>query len=390
MRTPFAIRFLILFWIAVGVRAQSSKQAPRFALEMIPGEGKPASNFLLARTGNKQTNTFNTNTFNTNTLFPLPAEDALSSVRDLPCALVLEYKEEGDAVSLVAFLEYSCQGTQQDAESVKHPRERLASYSLRLGQSVTLEEMRPFGVQPYTITLVSATVAPSSIPTISKVPSLALQVTGEDRGFYLVKIDNLSPLAVMGLILTRSSAKERARLEVFDPSEPVITPRTSHHFPLGNKPLSCPSPDTGVSNPEPVACPIVLVAAVFADGSHGGDAQIAARLEAARVTLAGPDRELEELVKKVTEDPTLSDEQKMERLREEIEKLPGDSGQGALDQLRSRYPELSDDQWASVKLFLSKRVQTERQQLLDHLAKDGLSSRDATNAPYQSEWMLHW
>jgi hypothetical protein len=250
--------------------------------------------------------------------------------------------------------------------------------------------MRPFGVQPYTITLVSAVVAPSTVPTINKVPSLALQVTSEDRGFYLVKIDNLSPLAVMGLVLTRSSAKERTGLEVYDNTDPVIAPRTSHHFPLKNKPLSCPSPDSKVSNPEPVVCPVVLVAAVFADGSHGGDPKIAARLEAARLTLAGPHRELEELVKKVAEDPTLSDEQKIERLREEIEKLPGDSGQGALDQLRSRYSELSDDQWAQVKVSLSKRVQTERQRFLDHLAKDGPSSRDVTNAQSRGEWMLHW
>jgi hypothetical protein len=101
--------------------------------------------------------------------------------------------------------------------------------------------------------------------------------------------------------------------------------------------------------------------------------------------MAGPRRELEELVKKIAEDPTLSDEQKIERLREEIEKLPSDSGQGALDQLRSRYSELSDDQWAQVKVALSKGVQTERQRFLDHLAKDGLSSPDS-----QGEWMLHW
>jgi hypothetical protein len=227
VRTPFAIRFLIPFSIAVGLRAQSPPQEPRFALEMIPGEGKPTSNFLLARTDNGK----QANAFHTNTLFPLPADDALSNVRNRPCALVIEYKEQEDAVSLAAFLDHFCQGTQQDTENAKHPIERLASYSLRLGQSVTLEEMRPFGVQPYTITLVSATVAPSSVPTINKVPSLALQVTGEDRGFYLVKIDNLSPLAVMGLILTRSSGKERAGLEVYDNSEPVIAARTSHHFP---------------------------------------------------------------------------------------------------------------------------------------------------------------
>ena len=135
---------------------------------------------------------------------------------------------------------------------------------------------------------------------------------------------------------------------------------------------------------------VVLVAAVFADGSHGGDPQIAARLQAARVTLVGPHRELEELVKKVAEDPTLSDEQKIARLREEIENLTDDSGQGALDQFRSRYPELSEEQWAQVKTSLSKRVQTERQRLLDHLAKDGPSSQNATKERSRSEWMLHW
>jgi hypothetical protein len=386
MRTPFALRFLILVSIAVGLRAQSPQQEPRFALEMIPGGGRPASNFLLARTDNNK----QSNVFYTNTLVPLPAEDALSAVRTLPCALRLEYKEEEDAISVVASLDYFCPGNQQDTENVKHPKETLASYSLRLGQSVVLEEMRRFGVQPYTIMLVSATAAPSSVPTINKVPSLALQVTGEDRGFYLVKIDNLSPLAVMGLVLTRSSGKEGTRLEVYDNSDPVIAPRTSHYFPVKNNPLSCSSPDTVASNLEPVVCPVVLVAAVFADGSHGGDPKIDARLEAARVILAGPHRELEELVKKVAEDPTLSDEQKIARLREEIEKLPGDSGQGALDQFRSRYSELSEEQWVQVKTSLSKRVQTERQRLLDHLAKDGPSSRDATNAQSRSEWMLHW
>jgi hypothetical protein len=350
-----------------------------------PGEGKPASNFLLARTNDNK----RANVFNTNTLVPLPAEDALSTVQNMPCALRLEYKEVEDAVSVVAFLEYSCPGSQEDTENGKHPRERLASYSLRLGQSVVLGEMRRFGVQPYTIQLVSATVAPSSVPTISKVPSLALQVTGEDRGFHIVKIDNLSPVAVMGLVLSRSSGKERTGLDVYDNSDPVIAPRASHYFPLKNNPLSCPSANTGASNLEPVVCPVVLVAAVFADGSHGGDPEIAARLEAARITLAGPHRELEELVKKVAEDPTLSDEQKIVRLRQEIEKLPGDSGRVALDQFRSRYSELSEEQWGRVKTSLSKRVQMDRERLLNHLAKDGPTG-DATKVQSRSEWMLHW
>ena len=123
VRTPFAIRFLTFVWIAVGLRAQSSQQEPRFALEMIPGEGKPAINFLLARTDNNK----QPKVFYTNTLVPLPAEDALGTVRNMPCALRLEYKEEEDAASVVAFLDYFCPGTQQDTENVKHPREKLAS-----------------------------------------------------------------------------------------------------------------------------------------------------------------------------------------------------------------------------------------------------------------------
>jgi len=386
VRTSFAIRFLSLVWIGVVLRAQSPQQQPRFALEMSPGQGKPASNFLLARPENNK----EANIFYTNTLVPLPAEDALSAGRNTPCALRVEYKEEGDAVSVVAFLDYSCPGDQQDTENAKHPRERIASYSLRLGQSVVLEEMRRFGVQPYTMQLVSATVTPSGVPTINKVPALALQVTGEDRGYHIVKIDNLSPLAVMGLVVTRSSGKERTGLEVYDNSDPVIAPRSSHYFPLKNNPVSCAAPDTGSSNLEPVVCPVVLVAAVFADGSHGGDAEIAARLEAARIALAGPHHELEEMVKKVAEDPALSDEQKIARLHEEIERLPDDSGQVSLDQFRPRYRELSEEQWARVKTSLNKRVQLERQRVLEHLAKDGPSSTEATKTQSQSEWMLHW
>jgi hypothetical protein len=84
---------------------------------MIPGEGKPASNFLLARTDNDKQG----NVFYTNTLFPLPAEHALTTVRNLPCALRLEYKEQEDTLSVVAFLDYFCPGNQQDTENVKAP-----------------------------------------------------------------------------------------------------------------------------------------------------------------------------------------------------------------------------------------------------------------------------
>jgi hypothetical protein len=119
-------------------------------------------------------------------LVPWAERDAAPSTQQTPCALKLDYKDDGDSVSIVASLFFGVCDTEDSSQLAhNHPGQPLGKYSGRLDESVVLEEMKQFGLQPYTIRVVSAQIPhPVGPPTFSHVPSLQIEIVGEDRQFY--------------------------------------------------------------------------------------------------------------------------------------------------------------------------------------------------------------
>ena len=176
----------------------------------------------------------------------------------------------------------------------KHPKQLFGNYTLRLNEIAILDEMKKFGLQPYTIKVVNAQVPPSGTPVLSKVPSLQIAIESEDRTTYKLAVHNLSSQAVMGMVIERGSQYSRSSLAAYSDTAPLIAPGGHYKTPMTSNKLDCAPPDN--SPPEPRPCPIVLKGALFADGSHAGDPDTVAGLELARSRTSAPRSQLRKLL----------------------------------------------------------------------------------------------
>lgn len=375
--------FVILVSLVAPLLGQSPQPKPKFALEVVAGEGSKPTYALVSRGPYDQPGT---TTFFSHVLLPLSAENTGAPGKEKPCAVGMEIKDGGEVVSVIASLYFGALTAQMEDLS-KHPHQPIGTYLLRLDESVVLEEMKPFGVQPYTIKLVTAAAPRSNTQTLSKVPSLQIAITGEDRTFYSVAVHNLSQQAVIGLVIERSSQSGRDTFASYDDRKPLIPPGGFHRLPINSNALGCTSPDNPATS---IPCPIVLEGALFADGTHAGDPVVVADLEASRITTAEPRLQLRSLMKSIVDDSSLQDAEKLVRLREEIPKLKEESDSSAVDQLRQRYPELTDEDWTRIGNSLNGRVQAERQRTLDSLAKYEESVHDGAITESLAQWMRHW
>jgi len=383
MRLSLAPRLLLFLSIARGSPAQSPELPPRFALEVQTGEGTKPTYAVVSRTpDDPQPRTV----FFLHTLLPLPQN--VPAAKGKPSALGLEYKEDGDAVSVVASLYFDYSTAKIDDLS-KRPHQQIGSYSLHLEESVLLEEMKSFGVQPVTVKVVSARAPRSDIQATSKIPGLQIAVTGEDRVVYKLEVRNLSSQPVIGLMIEWSSPNgQKNGSAAYDDRKPLILSGGSYKIPMNKNDVGCNPPE----NPtlDPVPCPIVLNGAVFADGTHVGDTASLASMEAYGAATSEPRRQLQRLMQAIMDDPDLSDTEKLARLRSEIPKLVEPTVAPVIDQLRPGYPELRDEDWLRIGNSMNRSLHQEKEMILHDLAKYEEASRSGEDTESLTRWMRRW
>jgi hypothetical protein len=349
---------------------------------MHPGEGTPPSYALVpAQQGSTLVSSF----FNT-VLIALPGENAAGRTQEKPCALSLEVKEDVDVISINAFLYFGALKN-NFVDLDKYPRQSLGIYSAGLDETVVLEEMRKFGLQPYTIKVLTAQVPLSGTPVLSEVPSLQIAIESEDRTSYKVVIHNSSAQAVTGFVVERRAQYARSGARGYDDGKPMIAPRADYKFSMANNDLGCTSPDDSASPHVP--CPIVLKGALFADGTRTGDSAILAGLEVSRLKTSAPREQLRTLIWNTVNDPSMSDTEKIVKLRVEIPKLPEHSDPAALDPIRSYYPDLSDTEWDQIKAQ-NDNLPADKQIVLQELDAYEDSSPASMSVDSLAQWLRHW
>jgi hypothetical protein len=378
-----AIRCFLLFCLATVLNAQSAHQEPRFALELHYGEGMQPSYRLVQRGQHIAQNSF----FFGPVLVPLSERDAVPSTQQRPCALKLDYKDDGDSVSIVASLFFGVCDTEDSRQLAhNHPEQPLGKYSARLDESVVLEEMKQFGLQPYTIRVVSAQIPhPVGPPTFSNVPSLQIEMVGEDRQFYKLLLHNVSSRAVTGFVVARSYANGRSVVTGYDEQKSLIAPGADRELQIHSNNARCVSPDSSVSDAD--RCPIVLEGAIFADGSYSGDPVAVATMEAGQLAAKSERERLLGLIQDTLADSTLSDAAKIGLLRSEVLKLPEESGQSVIDQIRWRYSNLPDAGWLDVKASISNSVQMQQEMVLQTLKEFVDSSTESSSPESLAQWL---
>lgn len=264
-----AIRCFFLLCVASTLNAQTAEEEPKFAVELQRGEDSQPTYSLVPR----EPAVGQSASFLGQIIAPLSRENAAAGEQKKPCVLGLDYREEGNRVSIVASLYFeACD--MRDLGLLEHNQhgQLVGKYSAGLNETVVLEEMKQFGLEPYTIKIVNAQVPnPVGPPTLSKVPSLQLEMVGEDRSAYKLVIHNLSPQAVTGYVVERSFEGGRNTIMGYGGGTTLIAPGADDKLQLSSESVSCAPPE-GSAASEPVPCPIILEGAIFADGSYSGDA----------------------------------------------------------------------------------------------------------------------
>ena len=198
MRT--VIRLILLFCPATMLYAQAPTQQPKFALEI--SEDGPPLHYELVPQGELVRG-------ESLSIAPSPylhlrsGRTTADAKKNLASALMLAYHLDGDAVAITASIVFGAFDNNSGSGPMMadHPKQDIGTYSLHPNESVVLQEMEQFGLQPWTIKIVNAQLPTSiGLPTINEVPSIQSKILGQDRQGYTIALHNLSSRAVSAIL----------------------------------------------------------------------------------------------------------------------------------------------------------------------------------------------
>jgi hypothetical protein len=380
MRT--AIRCILLLCITTMLYAQTPVRQPRFALE-ISDDGFPSRFVNVPEVGGLDSMFFHPSHH------PLPAHEAGNSEKTEPSAVELVCKVDGDAVAITATAVFGPFDKTDTRVSLQgHPQQKMGTYSPHLNESIVLRQMEQFGLQPWTIKIVTAQMpTPASLPTVNEVPSIQPEILGKDREGYRVALRNLSSRAVTAF-LVETTFDHNSNFQESNDRGVLIAPGANHEFRL-----FC---DTSASNtssriaPGPAACAFILKAALFADGSYEGDANAAATLAARPYAAQFQSRRVHELIDNILADSSLDDTSKLTRVRSELPKLVVQPDPAILEQIQLRFPGLSPVGLGSVNATINAALASEKQRALGALEEFEKLPKQGPFSKTLTQWWNAW
>jgi hypothetical protein len=208
----------------------------------------------------------------------------------------------------------------------------LGTHSARLNETVELPELKTIGYQPLTLKIVSAQPKTPSHPTIiSEVPSIQVDFDGEDLVSYTLLLRNVSSRGVVAYALDEggdSDSLSISRVVGNFYGRPVIAPRAAKKQMIVE---------------DPSQRRIVVAAAVFTDGSHEGNDDLAARLKSGQIGYRTQHRRIEPSIDRIIRDAALDDDRRLARIREELHNLSDRPDAEAIRAMRSQFPDLQND-----------------------------------------------
>jgi hypothetical protein len=383
MRT--AVRFVLLLCTTTMLYAQTPVRQPRFALE-VSEDGFPPR-FVIVPEGDRVGEL--ASVFFGSSLHPLPGHDAGNSEKTQTSAVKLVCKVDGDAVAITATVIFGPFDNTDTSLSLQgHPQEKIGTYSPHLNESIVLQEMEQFGLQPWTIKIVNAQMpTPASLPALNEVPSIRPEILGSDLEGYRIALRNLSSRAVTAF-LVETTLDHNSNFQESNDRGVLIAPGANHEFRLFCN-TSASVTSSGIA-PDPAPCAFILKAALFADGSYEGDASAAADLAARPVAAQFQSRRVHELIDNILADSALDDTSKLARIRSELPKLFEQSDPAILEQIQLRFPGLPPAGLGSVNASINGALAGEKQRALRALGEfEKLSKKDPSSRSL-AQWWIAW
>jgi hypothetical protein len=223
--------YALLFCTATTLRAQTPTIQPRFALEIQRPAGF-APRFLIIQEGQGVQRTL----LSFGPSLPrLDGRESLNNISSQRSAVELEYKMNGDMVEITASVVFGPLDERGPNGSLEgRSTQSIGTYSARLAESIVLDKMEDLGLQPWTITVVTAQLPhPTSLGNVSRVPSIQVEILGEDRAGYKVSLHNLSSQGVTAFMVANSFHDANTRFGERSGRGPVIPAGASHEFHFG-------------------------------------------------------------------------------------------------------------------------------------------------------------
>ncbi len=229
--------------------------------------------------------------------------------------LKIDYRLEGDKVIATVFALSAPRGNpDRYADSNKH---LLGSHSARLNQTFTLKELENLRYEPIAYKIVTAKPpAPTHPRATSKVPSIKIEIAGEDRASYKLVLRNVSEKGVIAYAIGDNSS------ESHDAARPVI------------------AAGSAIERNAVVGSPIYLAAAIFSDGTYQGDSEVACLLYARQVGYEAQRKRLDASISRIVSD-SLEDSAKIAKIQTELMKLPKEPDAQMVRNMQREFPGLA-------------------------------------------------
>jgi hypothetical protein len=344
MKALFRMFLLVSCTLTGTGNAQTLPEA-RFAVEVPGRDGGPPIYFVLRGASGS------------GLLFDAVLRRAAGRepTRRQPATLKLDHNVDGDLVRITASVFFGNLDAQANPGSTDAlPWQKVGAYSAGLNQSVTLQEMEQFGLEPLTLKIVSAQPPASARPqTVSKAPSVRIEIVGEDRNSYTVAVHNLSQKIVTAFSVEMSGEGDSGRSVIG--SRHLIAPGDTYQFEFGVSRSG--SMSSGRFVEDPPSSLMTLEAAVFKDSSYEGNPRAAAEL-AARDSQR---RRVDDVIAEIMADAASGEEARIARIRSAVARLPEEPDPQAVENLRSQFPGLSDEDMGRVKSTLKSALNVEKQ-----------------------------
>jgi hypothetical protein len=361
--------------------AQTPLQDAKFAVEIPGPKGFPPSYHPVGSNGGSSL-------FYDESLHRVAGGDPS---RRQPTALKLEYKVDGDLVLITASVFFGDFDRQTTPVSLYNlPQQRLGTYSAGLNQSVTLSEMEQFGLEPLTLKIAAAQPPASFHPrTMSKAPSIQMEIVGEDRTFYKVALHNLSTRAVTAVRVDMPEENgAQGGQTTGDGSQDLMAPGATYQFQFGIPHSGRMSNGGFVEGPPPPL--LVLETALFKDGGYEGDMQAAAEIAAQRIGSEIQRQRIDHLVAAILADAQSDDDAKVARIRSEVAQLTEDPDPPMVESVQAQFPGLSGQVAQRLKTWLGIGLNTEKQKVTFGLKEFERSKAGPRRGFTLARWWSTW
>lgn len=298
-------------------------------------------------------------------------------------AYQLKCRREGDTIRIDLSVVFGLPGRSNSLGIARTlppeglPGQLIGSYSARLGETLNLQELASFGIEPISITVVSSrsrTLDPSEIGNETK----AIQVVGayKARDNYQLELKNISSKDIIALSVRGGLTQVSHAGSIIAPGQ-VDTLGFADH---GWRPLQ--DQRLGEQGPK-----LVVADVVFADLTFEGQKEFAIRVAATRRGARTQWARVVPLLQAALEGLQRDSERALNSLRQQISALDEDVESSVVDQLARFFLPLTEKQRGSLTYQLKDSLKSEKGALLSLITY--YVAEEAVTGTSRESWLKH-